>query len=118
MSEPLTDEQILGIQDDAPAEVSEASEPTPPADSSPSESTSEPTLETSPAPETEATKKEPVEKSADQESPSPLNELFPKGEAQAKEVLAKSNELDAMDAALHSGDRAGMAEVVLNAYEQ
>jgi len=119
MPEQLTDEQILNIEDDAPAtEGSEAPEATAPADSSPSEFPSEPTQETSPTPETEATKKEPVEKSAEQESPSPLSELFPKGEAQAKDALAKSNELDAIDAALHSGDHAGMADVAMKAFEQ
>jgi hypothetical protein len=123
MPESLTDEQILDMQDDAPSlltEVAEASEPTTVSESTAEESAaSEPTLsETSPTTKLETAKKEPVEKAAEQEGSGPLNELFPQGEAQAKEALSKAGELDAMDAALRSGDAAGLAEVVLNTFQQ
>ncbi len=122
MPESLTDEQILDIQDDAPApstEVAEAPDATSPIESPAKESAGEPTQpETRSTPQTETAKKELAGKTAAQESSGPLSELFPGGETQAKETIAKSGELDAIDAALHSGDHAGMAEVALNAYQE
>jgi hypothetical protein len=120
MPETMTDEAILQISDDAPVEASEESGSL--GDSleqgEQSESAGEQQSETSQAEaQSSKTATEPTE-TAEQETPSPLNELFPQGEAQAKEALSKAGELDAMDAALRSGDAAGLAEVVLNTYQQ
>jgi len=128
MPESLTDEQILGIQDDAPApapEVSEAQAPSPEASEEPTSQQSESTAENqseenlaSETPDKVSEKPQPETAEKPQAEAETLEEQFPRGRDQAAEVIGKASELDAMDAALRNGDRAGMAEVALNAYEQ
>lgn len=131
MPEQLTDEQILGIEDDAPApssEVGESPEPTSPEDSSPSESTeqstSEPTQQETPesseakTPDKASEKPQPETAEKPQPEAETLEEQFPGGRDQAAEVIGKANELDGIDTALHSGEVSDIAQVVMNAGER
>jgi hypothetical protein len=122
MPEALTDEQILEIQDDAPAsspEVSEA-QPTLPSDSTElsAPTVSDTTVETSstaPKPSTPSKEVAP-EKTAQQASLEDYQQL---GEIpQIKDAIRDADALRSIDKALSTGDHAGMAEAVLNAYQE
>jgi len=122
MSETMTDEQILDIQDDAPP--MEASQDPGSLGDSPEqgeqpESTGEQQSETSQAearsPETAT--KEVVEENAEQEASAPLSELFPEGRPQAEEALVKAETLDWFDKGYFGTDHAARCETFLKLHD-
>jgi hypothetical protein len=116
----LSDEQILGL-DDASAEVAESPESTSLGDEQPAGELQPENESNQQATESESSKattatKEVAEQRADQKGHDALSELFPQGESQAKETLAKAAELDRFDKGYFGEDATARAETLLELY--
>jgi hypothetical protein len=116
-----TDEEILGISDDAPEVSSESAETSAPIES---ETTSQETAEQTPlSPTTEKAEALPAQKPADKTQPqakpadqsqgaATYQELFPQGVEQARMALQKAEQFDKTDEAFLSGDHGAMSDVL------
>jgi len=127
MPEVLSDEQILGISDDAPEVSSDTSEPSAPVETEPEITATETPLRPDSAkdgslpvqtkPQADKTqqsdKSQPPTKPTDPaQDAAEYRQIFPRGIEQAREFHAKATELDRADASFRNGDYSGMGQTI------